>query len=276
MQQAFFYQQQTNLAKRTAMSEKSVISFSGGLGSFLSAYLLRDKDCELVFCDTLTEDPDLYRFIDEVAEKLKLPLIKLRDGRDVWQVFEDVKFIGNSRIAPCSKELKTKPFRKYLKENYKPEDCILILGFSGNELHRLERAKKNWQPYKVDSVIKDLIFTRDAALKALKELDIRIPKLYELGFEHNNCGGFCVRAGTAQFRKLYKEFPERYKHHAEQEQRLLNIIPTTKPFLRKTINSKLNYITLKDFEAEAKTCQLDLNYGGCGCFDDELNEENHD
>lgn len=247
---------------------KQVISFSGGLASFLSAYQLKGLDCELVFCDTLMEDLDLYRFIDEAAEKLQMPLIKLKDGRDVWQVFEDVRFIGNSRIAPCSKELKTKQFKKYLEANYKPEDCRIVIGFSGNELHRLERAKKNWQPYEVDSVIKDVLFTRDAATKACRSLNIEIPRLYKLGFEHNNCGGFCVRAGTAQFRKLKKEFPERYEYHAAREQEVLTKISTTKPFLRKTESGELKYITLRDFEKEIKTDQLDLDFGGCGCFDD--------
>jgi hypothetical protein len=31
---------------------------------------------------------------------------------------------------------------------------------------------------------------------------IRRPALYDLGFEHANCGGGCVKAGVGQFRKL--------------------------------------------------------------------------
>ena len=247
-----------------------IVSFSGGLGSFYSAWKVK-QSCQpmrLVFCDTMIEDPDLYRFIEEAAKFLDSELVWLKDGRNPWQVFEDVRFIGNSRIAPCSRELKTKVFSKWLKENYKPEDCEIVLGFDGSEAHRIERAKSNWQPYQVYCPLKNSLFTRQLAIDLLKYNNIKIPKLYKMGFQHNNCGGFCVRAGTAQFRQLKREFPDRYEYHANQEEKLISKISTARPFLRKTIEGNLTYMTLREFEKEIDTCQLDLDFGGCGCFDD--------
>ena len=46
-----------------------IVSFSGGMGSFAEAYYcvqeFGKENVVLLFCDTLTEDPDLYRFVDD-------------------------------------------------------------------------------------------------------------------------------------------------------------------------------------------------------------------
>jgi len=85
---------------------KIAISFSGGKASFAAAHFAIQKyeadNCELIFCDTLIEDDDLHRFINEASQKLKCKLIKLKDGRNPWQVFKDVRYQGNTRTDHCS------------------------------------------------------------------------------------------------------------------------------------------------------------------------------
>jgi len=63
------------------------------------------------------EDPDTLRFRDEAAANLGVPLINLRDGRDIWDVFREKRWIGNSQLAHCSWELKTKPAREWMDAN---------------------------------------------------------------------------------------------------------------------------------------------------------------
>ena len=48
---------------------------------------------------------------------------------------------------------------------------------------------------------------------------IEIPRLYRMGFAHNNCGGRCFRQGHRGWRLLYRVMPERYFEVAEWEQR---------------------------------------------------------
>ena len=97
---------------------KYIISYSGGLGSFAAAKLAVEKygqkNCCLVFTDTKTEDEALYRFLNETAKALGVELKILADGRDIWGVFNDVRFMGNSRIDPCSRVLKRELFRKWI------------------------------------------------------------------------------------------------------------------------------------------------------------------
>ena len=50
-----------------------------------------------------------------------------------------------------------------------------------------------------------------------EDWQIEPPRLYLLGFPHNNCGGACVRQGRAEWERLYKCFPERYQAREEWE-----------------------------------------------------------
>lgn len=254
---------------------KQIVSFSGGAASFAAAVELIWKypkeDILLVFCDTLIEDEDLYRFIDEAAEKLGLPLIKLCKGETPWEVFERKKYQGNSRIAHCTTELKGKMFAEWLSKNYKPDECVIHFGFHYSELDRLETARYNWQPYKCEAPlcwrpIKPYSYT----MQVIEQHGIKIPRLYEMGFTHNNCGGFCVKAGQAHFANLLETMPERYKFHEEKQEELMLKVPNVRPFLRMTVNGKLEYITLRQYR---EYLQAGKSYnvnetGGCNCFSD--------
>jgi 3'-phosphoadenosine 5'-phosphosulfate sulfotransferase (PAPS reductase)/FAD synthetase len=256
---------------------KYVVSYSGGLGSFAAAHILKQQvdpaDIQLAFCDTLIEDEDLYRFLDESAAKLNLPLVKLTDGRNPWEVFRDVKYQGNTRKAQCSIFLKRVQMEKYLKTFESPP--ILVLGIDLEEEHRLPRAQKNNPDYKVIAPLceRGSFMTHGQRLDLLKQYNIELPRLYKMGFAHNNCGGFCVRAGLAQFAKLRENFPERFEWHKQQQKKLVEENPDLDhPFLRKTINKKQHYITLEQFEKMELEPDEKYDFGGCGCFIDD-NEE---
>jgi 3'-phosphoadenosine 5'-phosphosulfate sulfotransferase (PAPS reductase)/FAD synthetase len=254
---------------------KYIVSFSGGIGSFCAAHRLKQsvgsEDITLVFCDTLIEDEDLYRFIDEASNKLELPLVKLADGRNPWQVFHDVKMQGNSRYAPCSKILKRFVMDKYMATL--PDKPILVLGIDYTESERLIRAKENNKTYEVIAPLCDEpLISHNDKLKIIKDYGIEIPRLYKMGFPHNNCGGFCVRAGLSQFKLLREKFPERFDWHKEQQNKLVLDNPKLdRPFLRKVVNKELTYISLDKFDKTITEHQEKFDFGGCGCFvDDEL------
>jgi 3'-phosphoadenosine 5'-phosphosulfate sulfotransferase (PAPS reductase)/FAD synthetase len=117
------------------------ISFSGGLGSGISALLAFENnlDFNLIFADTLIEDSDLHRFNADIARVVGKDIVTVTDGRTPWDVYVDKKWIGNSRTAHCSTELKTKPVRAWLDVNSNPSDP-LVLGMDWSEMDRIERA----------------------------------------------------------------------------------------------------------------------------------------
>ena len=224
----------------------------------------------LIFADTLIEDGDLYRFLDDIEGHTGVKITRLKDGRTPWEVFRDRKYIGNTRTAHCSTELKTKPIRAYLDE-HAPIDEPLVLGMDWSELDRIHRAAKNWAPRPVISLLNELNISRPHWAGFLERANIKIPRLYGLGFEHNNCGGFCVKAGKKQFAKLRRHFPERYQYHADKMDETMRAIgPTARPFLRDNVGGETTYQTLAEFADDLdQGAELPLfDHAGCGCFTD--------
>jgi hypothetical protein len=246
-----------------------IISFSGGIGSAVSAIIARNLhiNFELVFADTLIEDEDLYRFIIEVSDYLKKPIHWLKDGRNPWEVFADKKYIGNSRTAHCSKILKTNQVKLWAEKHANISDP-LVLGMYGDEMERLGSAQVNWHPRPVISL---LALTRTTPIKAdrlLRETGIKKPRLYDMGFPHNNCGGFCVRAGQGQFATLLKAFPDRYKYHEKQNIETEAKIKRAAGFIR----VQENYLNMRDFREKVESGEISpkiYEMGGCGCFVDD-------
>lgn len=267
---------------------KHVIFFSGGIGSWYTTKRVIEEhgkeNVKLLFTDTKIEDYDLYRFLDESAKKFDVELIKLVEGRSPWEVFNDVNFIGNSRIAHCSKILKQDIANKYVFENFDPKDTILYMGIDWTEEHRTKAPKENYRPFKVEfPMCNEPLLSKDDMLEELSKWDIEVPRLYKLGFSHNNCGGFCVRAGMGHFARLLKEMPDLYKHHEEEEQKLIKKIGKDVSILKraKIVWKKNKYgskykdrevetLSLKQLRKElesGKTGRIDMNdIGGCGCF----------
>lgn len=247
-----------------------VISYSGGLGSFAAAYLTIKKHgkqaCSLVFTDTLTEDQDLYRFLGETSNALGCELITIKDGRNIWEVFSDVRFMGNSRVDPCSRVLKRDLFKKYMIDGH--ENDILVVGISKEEQHRITSIRANWHPWAVEAPLIEAPMSREQIIDVLDGFGIAPPRLYEMGFPHNNCGGFCVKTGQKQMALLLKKMPERYKWHEEQQEKLFTIIGKRRGFIRYSVNSEIRYLGLKEFREMVESgLQPDLfEQAGCGCF----------
>lgn len=249
------------------------ISFSGGKGSAISALIAHENglDFNLIFADTGIEDEDLHRFNADVARAVGKELITLKDGRTPWDVYVDRRYIGNTRLAHCSDELKVKPCMEWLAANAAPDDP-LVLGMDWSEGDRIELAKARWAPRPVVSLLNKYKVYRQHYAEIFARHKITPPRLYEAGFAHNNCGGFCCKAGQEQFARLLQFDPARFDHHAaEMDKAMAAIGPTAKPFLRITIAGKKEYMRLSEFKKHIEAGgQMDIfdTAAGCGCFTD--------
>lgn len=256
---------------------KHIVMYSGGAGSFMAAKRVVDMwgadNCLLLFTDTKIEDEDLYRFLTETTRYLKTELVCLSDGRDVWDVFKDVKFLGNSRVAPCTRILKQDLARKWIENNYKPEDVVLYVGIDWSEAHRIEKIQENWKPYKVLApLMEEPYLDKNDIFEVLASIGIKKPRLYDMGFSHNNCGGFCCKAGQGHFANLLEQMPERYAYHEEKEEEMRRYLGRDVAILKKQKDNQVYPYTLRQLreDIELKNKQVDLfDIGGCGCFIEE-------
>lgn len=205
---------------------RHVVMFSGGVTSFFAAQrVLEHKaakdDVVLLFADTRMEDEDLYRFLNGAERYFSLAITRIADGRTPWEVFRDVKFLGNSRIDPCSRLLKRELLDRWVREHCTIDETILSYGLHWEEMHRITRLRERLAPWHAEFPLCGKPYkTKTQLLDDLARIGIAIPRLYQYGMPHNNCGGFCIKAGQAQFARLYAVMPERYHYHERQEEAL--------------------------------------------------------
>lgn len=250
-----------------------VVSESGGLGSFMAAYLTMQAghDMERVFCDTLSEDADLYRFQQETNaffKQMGVPFTRISVEHDIWQIQEDVKMQANSQYDPCSRVAKRELFKKWMREKYPNGDAILVLGIDHTEAHRTKDFARNHAPYAVEAPLCDRHMTREDILDVLHSIGIEPPRLYEFGFPHNNCGGFCVKAGQKQAALMLKHVPENYAWHEAKQEDMFARMGYRRPTIRKTMNGELSYLSLKEFREMLQAGEKPemFNEGACACF----------
>ena len=260
------------------MIMKHIVSLSSGIGSYFTLKRVLEKqnkeDVIAVFCDTLQEDGDLYRFLNDIENKYDLKIIRLSIGKTPFELAFEDNFLYNSRIANCSKKLKSKPFNEWLKNNFKNDECILYLGIDWTEKHRCEAITRNYKPYKVMFPLCDKPFLEKyEMLEELKKEGIEIPRLYKLGFSHNNCKGCCFKAGIGHFKNLLEKDRITYLEFENKEELLRRKLGKDVSILKR----KGDTFTLKQLReiVENEPEQLSLfecsDIGGCGCFvDDEI------
>jgi hypothetical protein len=228
-------------------------------------------DLTLLFTDTMTEDADLYRFLDEAAADVGGTLVKIADGRDIWQVFRDERFLGNTRVDPCSRILKRDLSRKWLEANCDPTDTTVYLGFDFTEAHRFDRAVDRWLPWRVEApLIHPPYRLRAELLAELEGRGIEQPRLYRMGFEHNNCGGGCVKAGQSHFAKLLAVFPARFAEWEAHEQDIRDHLDADVSILRDRTDDTAKPLTLRALRERIENGQpIPLwDVGGCACFEE--------
>jgi hypothetical protein len=199
-----------------------IVSLSGGTASAVAADRVLTRyghdATTLWFADTSWEDADLYRFLIDLESYWGKEIVRYKDGRNPLEVAEQASIIPSSKIAPCSLKLKVEPFRKYLKKMEKP--VTVHLGLDWTEQHRAVRPKATYEA--MGGVSVDLPLMWEPIAKPPHRIiterwGIKTPRLYDLGFPHNNCGGRCVRQGIGEWVRLKATFPERFAEVKEWE-----------------------------------------------------------
>lgn len=258
--------------------------YSSGIGSWATARRVINEHgtdtTTLLFCDVkgdndnpyLGEDADNYRFLEETAAKFGAELVWLKSTESIWDVYRRKRFLGNSRLAPCSHELKQKPARRWLDENCHPDDTTIYVGVDWTEAHRIPAIERNYVPFAVKSpLVEPPYLDKPDLLQACSDWGVEPPRMYAERYPHANCQGFCVRAGQAQFRQLLRVNREGYIFHEEQEQKLRAHLDKNVAILRDHAAGGVP-LTLRAFRERVDT-QPSLfdedDWGGCGCFADE-------
>lgn len=255
---------------------KHIISISGGIGSYFTLKRVLEKenkaDVIAVFCDTLAEDGDLYRFLLDIEKKLDIQIVRLCEGKTPFELAWEENFLYNSRVANCSKKLKSRPFKKWLKEHYQPDECVLYLGIDWTESHRKGAIERNYKPYTVKFPMCDKpLIDKPEMLQMLRNEGIEVPYLYKIGFNHNNCKGGCIKGGIGHWKHLLETDRRSFLEWENKEQAFRRKIGKDVSILKRNGKPYTLYDLRMSVEGYGVQLSMDelCDIGGCGCFVEE-------
>jgi hypothetical protein len=256
--------------------------FSGGIGSWAAAKLVAKEhgidNLILLFTDVkgnnpdphIGEDEDTYRFIQDAAANIGGTLVILNSDKDIWDVFKDTRYLGNSRLAKCSHELKQKPARAWIDEHCDPDADIVYVGIDWTETHRMPAIVRNYLPFKALAPLTESPYMEKPELiKWAKSEGLEPPRLYEMGFSHNNCGGGCVRAGQGQFKHLLDVMPDRFAVWETKEKEMQVYLDKDVTILSEVKDGVKKPLPLSELRrrSEQEPMLIDMtDIAGCACF----------
>ena len=257
------------------MERTCIVNVSGGVPSAvaLERAVLRfgSERTVGVFADVKIEDPDLYRFLDDVEEHLGFTITRIAEGRTPWDVFFDEKMMGSNRADLCSRILKREFIDKWIiDQGYTPDNAVRAFGFGLKEVGRADDIRAIVAPFPVWTPLHDKPFmTSCECVEYVRDVwDVDPPDLYDQGFPHNNCGGACVKAGHGQWYLAYKKRRWIYDAWEQKEQEFRELTGKDVSILRDRRGGSYKPMTLKDlrrrFEEEGYR-PSDVR-GGCDCM----------
>lgn len=253
------------------MKVSHIVNLSGGICSFWAAHRVIEQfgrdGVVLLFADVKMEDEDLYRFNEEISKYLQVPITRISLEKSPWELFAEEGMIGNSRAPICSVRLKRQLLDQWHRAHALELSATIYIGIDWTESHRLDDLRRRKPSWRIEApMCEPPYWDKCRMLEELKPIGIKPPRLYRFGFPHNNCGGFCVKAGQAQFAKLLEMMPDRFRWHEEQEQKLRERVGDFS-VLKDRRGGKPKPLTLRVLRKRIESGEsFDRHdWGGCGC-----------
>ena len=194
-----------------------VVWLSSGVSSFVAGWLVRDTVDEYIYIDVKDQHPDSMRFILDCEKALGKPVTILRSPyyETVDQVCRAMRYVNGPAGATCTRHLK-KQVRKAWERLHADDELTYVWGMDADEKERADRLVAGYPEYHHEFPLIDKGLTKDDAHGILKQLGIRRPAMYDLGYNNNNCVG-CVKGGAGYWNKIRVDFPEVFASRAKLE-----------------------------------------------------------
>ena len=193
--------------------------FSAGVSSFIAAYLEKDNIDKIIYTHIDDQHPDTIRFLKDCEKGLGKEIEILQSQyKTVNDVIKQFRFINSPYGAKCTQILK-KRVRKEWECEHKDEVLTYIWGYDVGEKHRAERLLESMPQFEHKFPLIDRQLTKEDCHGILRELGIKRPMMYDLGYRNNNCIG-CVKGGMGYWNKIRKDFPKVFEERAKLEREI--------------------------------------------------------
>lgn len=196
---------------------RRLVWFSCGAASAVAAKLAVDKygdACDVVYCDTMSaEHPDNARFFADVERWIgkTITVIKSAKYASVDDVFERRKYMAGVSGAVCTVEMKKVP-----REVFQRIDDVHIFGYTADEAQRAEAFEDSNPALWVEWILIEAGISKSACIRMVHNAGIRLPEMYNLGFDHNNCLGCVKSTSPGYWNRIRRLFPAVFKRRCAQ------------------------------------------------------------
>lgn len=189
---------------------------SAGVSSFIAGYLVKDTVDDFIYTHIDNQHEDSLRFIKDCEKVLGKEVTILQSPyKSVDNVIKTFRFINGPYGAKCTYVLKKRVRKEW---EYGKKDLTYVWGFdcSKRDRKRAERTKETMSDFKHEFPLIDRNLTKEDCHGLLRQLGIKRPLMYDLGYRNNNCIG-CVKGGQGYWNKIRVDFPEVFEARAKQE-----------------------------------------------------------
>lgn len=177
------------------------------------------KDVVIYYIALGGEHEDNHRFIKDCEKWFEkdIHVVTPEPYKSHWEVIEKKRVINTPFGAACTSVLKK-------NVRYKIEDAIhswdgQVFGFDVTERKRAKRFNEQYPKSKAIFPLIDSMLNKEDCLALLERHDIKLPRMYELGFWNNNCIG-CVKGGKGYWARIRYYFPAVFNRMAQLERKI--------------------------------------------------------
>jgi 3'-phosphoadenosine 5'-phosphosulfate sulfotransferase (PAPS reductase)/FAD synthetase len=190
--------------------------FSAGITSAVACKLALEKyeDVRICYIETGNHHSDNLRFLADCEKWYgqEIEILRSKKYENVQDVILTDKYINSPYGAPCTNKLK-KQVRRDFHNRFLPSNHVMGFEFDNHEIKRAERfSKRHSETNPLFPLIEEKLNKNECA-GILKAKGIKLPVMYHLGYEHNNCVG-CVKGGKGYWNKIRRDFPNVFNEFA--------------------------------------------------------------
>jgi len=171
-------------------------------------------------CIVKEEHEDNQRFADDCEKWFEQSILNLgrfeKYGASIVQVAEIRQYVSGVSGAPCTRILK-----KEVREAFQQPTDTHVFGYTADP-----KDLKRWDDFldanNIDAVapLIDRSIRHSECLAMVQDAGIKLPVMYEQGYQHNNCIGCWKAGGQGYWNKIRIDYPLVFKARAEQSRRI--------------------------------------------------------
>ena len=236
------------------MSKRHVLGLSGGRDSAALAVFMRqtypDLPIEYFFTDTGKELPEVYEFLGRLEGFLGRPIAYLNPDRDFdFWLKEYGNFLPSPRTRWCTRQLKLRPFEKWIKTDLESgTEIISYVAIRADEPARTGMQATN-PNLKIAFPLREHGLDKAAVVELLESSGLGLPTYYDWR-SRSGCT-FCFYQQKIEWVRLKRTHPEAFEEAKAYEK---NALEHGSPFTWSDRES------LSELEQPARIKQIEEDY----------------